>query len=98
MRTKNATIAPPPPHPHVETRTKTPKTPNFNSSKNILFAIQRKIPKFPQKKKPQLVTLFPVYSRLLPFSELGPQKSPAQNLSNSYSTDPIISHFSQSYY
>jgi hypothetical protein len=53
----------------VDHRPKLQKTPNLNSPKQILFTNQRKTPNFPQDKKRQLVTLFSVYLRVLPFSE-----------------------------
>jgi hypothetical protein len=74
----------------VEPLPKTKKTPNLNSPKFILFAIQRKNPIFPQNKKHHLVTLFSVYLRDLPFSEMFPQKSQnPKNVSNSYPVGPF---------
>jgi hypothetical protein len=58
------------------------KNPQFKFSQIILFVNQRKIPKFPQKKKPQLVTLFLVYLREYPFSEISSKKAKHSNLSN----------------
>jgi hypothetical protein len=57
----------------VDNRPKPQKNTNLNSPKSILFAIQRKIPRFPQEQKLQLATLFPVCLRELPFSELAPK-------------------------
>jgi hypothetical protein len=73
----NCTKSPPSSPTHVDPRPKTKKRVNWNSSNPILFVNQRDFPEFPQNIKPHLVTLFSVYLRVLPFSEIPPKpKSP----------------------
>jgi hypothetical protein len=67
------------------------KSPFLDSPKKIPFVNQRENLKFLQNIKVQLVTLFSVYLRVLPFSDQ-PQKSPIpQNLSRLPSIDPFLS-------
>jgi hypothetical protein len=93
---KLAQVVPPPQQPHVEPRVKPKKTPKSDSPNSILFVNQRRILKFPQNTNVQLVTLFPVDLRVLPFSEFPLKKSKPQNLFNSYPFDPNLSLFSRS--
>jgi hypothetical protein len=80
------TIGPPPQYLHVGIRPNPKKKPILNSPQTILFAIQHKIAKFLQNNKLQLVTLFSVCLRVLPFSE-PPLKIPTtKNRTNSGQT------------
>jgi hypothetical protein len=82
-------MVPPPQCPPVDSRLKPKKRSNPSSSKIILFAIQRKNPKFPQYIKVHLVTQFSVHLRVFPFSDQ-PQKIPiSQNLSRFRPNDLI---------
>jgi hypothetical protein len=76
----------------VAPRPKTPKTPNLNSPSLILFAIQRKKAKFLQNSFVHLVTLFSVYLRVLPFSEVPPQKPNPQKTSQIRPKPRISAH------
>jgi hypothetical protein len=60
------------------------------------FAIQRRIQKFLQNIKLQLVTLISVCLRDLPFSEPGPKTQFPKKLSNFPSVDPIFGSLSSS--
>jgi hypothetical protein len=68
------------------------KSPNLNPPTRILFVNQREPLKFPQNKKLQLVTLFSVSLRVLPFSELAPKIQSTQKTSNSYPIDLILAN------
>jgi hypothetical protein len=74
-----STSGPPPQWLHVELRPEPQKNPNLNSPKEILFVIQRKTAEFPQDKNLQLVTLFLVCLRVLPFWKDSPKKSQPKN-------------------
>jgi hypothetical protein len=84
------TSAPPPQYTHVDHRVKSQKTSNPNSPIQILFAIQRKITKFPQCKVFHLVTQFSVHLRELPFFERSPKNSQTQNPFQNLSKWPKI--------
>jgi hypothetical protein len=82
MSTRKHTVVPPPQRLHVEPMGKPLKIPNSNSPLLILFAIQRETVKFPQNSLFHLVTQFPVYLRVLPFSDFPPKAQFFQNLFN----------------
>jgi hypothetical protein len=76
----------------VEHRPKPQKSPNLNSPKPILFAIQRKTAEFPQNNFLHLVTLFPVSLRVFPFSKNSSENSNPKNLSNPIQLTAISAH------
>jgi hypothetical protein len=85
---------PPPQYSHVEPRANPKKTLISNSSKIIPFVIQRKIAKFPQTQLIQLVTLFSVCLRVLPFSEPSLEIQAPKSATNPDQTAqiPLIPH------
>jgi hypothetical protein len=76
----------------VDPRVKSQNRPKSKPPILILFGNQRKIPKFPQNIFLQLVTLFSVYLRVLPFSEVQPKTRKPKNLSNFRSIPSNLAH------
>jgi hypothetical protein len=76
----------------VGTRPNPKKKPIPNSPIKNLFVKQRETLKFPQKQKLQLVTLFSVRLRQLPFSEPPQKNSNQSKLSKTPPIDLISAH------